>query len=562
MNGTVWSVDMLLDDDGIFWVHPRVSNPNNGTILGYWWTCVAMPVDHPDGRTRIVAPSKESINYQCASWPDGGVFERNSSFRGPDLEKCTEMGHCAWQQDMSFLGNIPNNYDFFMNIKDRDVPYITHVRSDGYAVVHAHSSELNGTKFFTWGFGEHGTHMQDFLSSNVQPSECNANAYDPSCASFDHNVGAYTELQTGPALTQRHYFPLAAQTSMQWTEWFKGWQGNAEALQSPRYDDAIDAVDDFMRKTISADRIAQVDAALTALSEVEPTQILARGLPWGGLEEIRRGKPFARGTPFPSPDPSDPGIRPWLELIQNGTFSTFTLQQTPVSFLCSDEWISVLETSRARHGATWLHFLYLGTHAFEVGNVDSARKFLNKSMALKESAHAARALAMLAKNVEDATAMYFKAWSLALNALRSREDDDGARQLCVDLSSELAGWLMGNERWDVLRAFLSSLDGTYLEKDRVLHARASLAVHDHDFETAITILGSHCFPTYGALRQQLIELWHAAQLQRATKEKGRNLTRMELLSLRRRFRCYGDSTDATLKDPCVCGPPNLGYKYP
>lgn len=67
LNGTVWQVDMLFDDDGMMWAHPKVTNPNEAELPGYWWTCVAMPVDYPSAKTRIISPATGSVNYQCAS---------------------------------------------------------------------------------------------------------------------------------------------------------------------------------------------------------------------------------------------------------------------------------------------------------------------------------------------------------------------------------------------------------------------------------------------------------------------------------------------------------------
>eukprot|EP00939_MAST-03C_sp_MAST-3C-sp1_P000462 g462.t1 len=582
LNGTVWQVDMLIDLDGVFWIHPKISNPTNGTIPSYWWTCVAMSVDHPDGLTRIVAPSTLSINEQCAPWPHGGIEQRNSTFRGPDLSNCARDNTCVWQQDMSILGNIDQNYDFFMHIENREVPYITHVQPDGWALIHAHPSWLNGTKFFTWSFAEHGTYQQDFLSAAVQPESCNPNAYDPNCKDFEHSLGAYTELQVGPAITQFHNFRIAERTSMEWTEWFKGWQGNKDELFSPRYDEAVDAVDRWMQSAdgMTRSRIEQVDAVFKSIADVVPKKedVVYGGMPWGGLQEmllkhrglLPMGSSLAPGAPFPRPDRLDPRTRPWVELLEDGMFSNETLASTPINFEVSDLWIEVLHESLESNGATWLHYLYLGTHALEVGNAADAKTLLKNSMALKGNAHAARALAFLAESLNDAIEMYSESWSLALDALRRADDegDDGAKQLGVDLSSEYAGWLMGNEQWLLLREFLASLASasepirSYLKKDRVLHAQAALAVHNGDFEAAIRILRDNCFPTYGALRQMLIELWHEAQLQKAVKNKGSALSKAELINLRREFRCYGDSTESTLKDPCICGPPNLGYAYP
>lgn len=178
--------------------------------------------------------------------------------------------------------------------------------------------------------------------------------------------------------------------------------------------------------------------------------------------------------------------------------------------------------------------------------------------------HAQRNLATFAKTEDEAAAAYMQAWqlwkALALEAPH-------AAQLGADLSGEIAGWLLGNERWADLSAFLDELKAApryapLLEKDRTLHAQAAAAVHTGDFATAILILRHHCFPTYGHMRGPLIQLWHESQrLKERAAKGGRELTRAEKLALRKRFRCDGDTSTGTLDGPCVCGPPNLGYAY-
>ena len=59
-----------------------------------------------------------------------------------------------------------------------------------------------------------------------------------------------------------------------------------------------------------------------------------------------------------------------------------------------------------------------------------------------------------------------------------------------------------------------------------LHTQAALAVYEQDFATAITIIRSNCSPTYGSLRDELIQLWHTAQRQKAEHDKGSGLTKM------------------------------------
>ena len=133
LNNTVWQVDMLFEDD-VMWAHPKITNPNPVEVDGYWWTCVAMPVAP---KTRIISPATESIS-PCTPWPHGAWNSDNVTFAGGDLHSCAATGSCAWQQDMSFLSNIPSAHDFFFRIpKDGRLPHVTHVAEDGFSVIHS-----------------------------------------------------------------------------------------------------------------------------------------------------------------------------------------------------------------------------------------------------------------------------------------------------------------------------------------------------------------------------------------------------------------------------------------
>jgi len=174
INSTVWQVDILLDED-VFWAHARVTNPHKEEQNGYWWTCVAMPVTET---SRIITPAKISIT-PCTAWPYGAHTEPNVTFRGAPVDGCDAQPgaphdpHCAWQQDMSWLGNIPGPHDFFFHKTAPEahfeLPYIVHAREDGWSVVHSHP--LEGTKFFTWGAGMFGQFQQDFMSASDYENE-------------------------------------------------------------------------------------------------------------------------------------------------------------------------------------------------------------------------------------------------------------------------------------------------------------------------------------------------------------------------------------------------------
>ena len=580
-NYTIWQVDMLLFQD-ILLVHPKITNPTSVDVKGYWWTCVAMRIDGP--RSRILTPAKISIDNggQCTPWPWGDFTSPNTSFHGPDVHgnQCSDDNTCAWQNDMSFLGNIPVGNDFFFHIDKNQTPWIAHVQEDGYTVVHSHPEFLNGTKFFQWGWNEHGTWNQDFLSATDTScgddrSELESDAYDPNCMA--NHPGRYTELQVGPARTQMHTFPLPRKSSLEWTEWFKGYRADRDEMQSPLYTKSVNAVNAWLTSPegVSASLVKKLDRFLSDMADVAPTreQIFAKGMPWGGLRqkleqlisETGVSESTAPGCPFPEPT-ADRETAPWLELLQTGTFSKESLSMVPVNFEVSDEWVPLLQVAVDVGKATWLHLLFLGTHALEVGNAQLATTLLEKSMTLQPSVHASRNLAIIAPTQDTAIQFYNEAWSLWQKL--DPEIDPNVAQLGADLAGEMCGWLLGNERWKELEDFLETLQNsgslaqTFLLKDRVLHAQASIAVHNRQYNTAISILRSHCFPTYGSLRANLLALWWSAQKGRAIEGKGETpLTTQEMLHLRRKLRCDGDESRRGIDDPCICGPPNLGYRY-
>ena len=365
-------------------------------------------------------------------------------------------------------------------------------------------------------------------------------------------------------------------------------------MHSADYSSAVGAVDAWLSSAegMPPPTLAEADTVLRELADVPPTaeQIVSKGMPWGGLHEKLRAtlqkrragahggtahggtahgssiEPtrLAPGCPFPPPEVTEETAA-YLELLEVGTFSNATLRRPPTTFEVSAEWMGLVEASARTHGRTWLHSLLLGTAALEHGDAAVGGAHLRDSMARKPSVHAARALALLAPSADAACAAYLRAWAL-WEALDGASDGT-VRQLGADLSGEIAGWMLLNERWAELRTFLARLRAApaptprYLLKDRALHAAAALAVHDADHATAIALLRGHCFPTYGSMRSELIQLWHAAQALAAEHAKGAPLSVRERLALRKRFRCDGDATNRKLDDKCLNGPPNLGYAY-
>lgn len=566
-NHTVWSVDILLDGD-ILWARPSISNPAPREMPGYWWTCVAMPVT--DG-VRIITPATASFS-PCAPWPRGAYTSVNTTFRGPDIDHCADTGSCAWQDDMSYLAAVPSAHDFFMLIPPDKRPFLAHLAEDNYTVVHSHPKYMLGTKVFTWGSYISGMFQQDFLSaSDYEHPNCTKPYYDPFCSAYKHE-GRYTELQVGVAPSQMHTFPIAANSTYRWAEWFKGFVPSDPArARSPVYSEAVDEIDGWLESPsgVSEAYIAEMDAFFAEMDQASPTsaEMVHMGMPWGALRRaVTKGARIASpATPFPDTPPATDDTRMYLDLLANGTF-TYTLELTPTNFEISDEWMALVRASLAAGHDTWLHHLLIGTRALEVGNPDEAKAAFQRSLELKRSVHGLRNLAIFSTaTAAEAADLYEQAWTVfkAIDPTR----DPASIALGKDLSREMAAWLMLNSFWDRLESLIQDLRSEprfalYLTKDRLLHAQAALALHKGDFRTTMAILSSHCFPTYGSVRAALIDLWWKANvLQEEAAKGGAALSLWETLALRQRLGCDADDTTATLSSPCLRGPPNLGLPY-
>ena len=72
--------------------------------------------------------------------------------------------------------------------------------------------------------------------------------------------------------------------------------------------------------------------------------------------------------------------RPWMELLQNGTFLEETLAEEPTSFMTDQVYLDLLVASGEKHGYTWLHHLHLGIGATQAGDEDGGQAHFHQSL--------------------------------------------------------------------------------------------------------------------------------------------------------------------------------------
>lgn len=502
-NGTVWQVDMIVSN-GSFIAHPRITNPTEEDLRGYWWTCVAVDATTS---TRILTPATHVAEtsrdpMRDAPWPYFAEAIENSTFQGYKGEFPT---------DNSYLGNHQIG-DMFLRIPDTVyTPYIAHTEEDGFVLVHGHP--LNGTKFFTWGDSGPGRFMQDFLAGGGK------------------RQGDYTELQVGPAPTQMQSFPVPPQSVTEWTEWFKGFQAEQAVVHGGEYAEAVQAVDKWIQSTagMPKEEVGQWDAFFEKHATRSPDEILVRGQPWGALEELLLSggsDPLAPGLTFTLPEQGEEGYaeaRPWMELVKHGRFSEESLSALPLSYQTTDRWHELLVRSAGEH-MTWLHALHMGVNLAERGDVEGPKKLFALSMELRPNPIAARCLGVLSSTYDEAWSMMMEGWKL----LHTEWKNDPAHdRLTNNMVTEMS-FLLQQEQWfDVMEEFEALVPDGSRDLDAFVTLRIKLLLHKEQYEEAADLLGDNCFPTYAKARDDLMSMWNSAQEGIAAQKKGSPLTNTE-----------------------------------
>jgi len=497
-NGTTWQVDMLLYD-GAFLAHPRITNPTDVDLRGYWWTCVAVEA-LPS--TRIYAPATHVAEtsrdpMRNAPWPYFAEAIENASFTGYENK---------WMTDNSYLGNHQIG-DMFLRIpapgsssNAPPTPYIAHNQADdhGFTLVHGHP--LNGTKFYTWGQSGPGRFMQDFLAGGGK------------------RQGDYTELQVGPAPTQMQNFAVPKQSVMEWTEWFKGFFGDEKVMRGEDYNAALQTINQWISSVqgFNKEKTDKLDAFFKKYASVPVKEVLVQGQPWGALEEQLLGKPIAPGLTFTLPtDKSSLAykeMQPWLELLQSGKFSSETLNKLPLSYQTTDRWLSVLSQSQTTQGMTWLHALHLGIALTERGAIEQPTQLFQTSYTLKPNPIALRCLAVLQSDPEASWSYYTQAWGVLHRDFT--QDVDAYQRVTRNLITEMSFFLQQNAWWDRATWFIDQVNGggfaNGIELDAFTTLQIKLKLQQKSYDDALNMLGSNCFPTYAKARDDLMNMWNTA----------------------------------------------------
>jgi hypothetical protein len=354
-------------------------------------------------------------------------------------------------------------------------------------------------------------HIQDFLAGGGK------------------RLGDYTELQVGPAPTQMQTFPLPKNSQLEWTEWFKGFQGSASVLRGQDYQAALTSVDNWIRSSqgMPQEKIEDWDAFFKKYASVSPSEILVQGQPWGYVEQLLLNEDsLVPGLTFAPPSRGsreEAEAQPWIELVRDGTFSNVSLSHLPLSFQTTDRWLDALQRSVDTHGLTWLHALHIGIALAERGVVTDARVLFNESFTLRANAIAARCLAVLSSTPTEAWPFFQLAWS----TLMHESEIDTRDRLILNLGTEISFFLQQQQWFDEIERFIALAPPLLTSSDAFVTMQIKYQLYAQDFEAARNALASHCFPTYASARSDLMNMWNAAVEGIAQQQKQYTLTAAE-----------------------------------
>lgn len=252
----------------------------------------------------------------------------------------------------------------------------------------------------------------------------------------------------------------------------------------------------------------------------EVTTILHEGMPWGALEELRRGDKLKDGLSFSFPEETMDEVQPWIELINNGTFQQDTLSKLPQSYQVSDEWVAILQQSADKFGSTWLHDLHLAIALTEAGEVDRPLKLLKRSLKSKMNPLSLRNIAVLQPSYEEAWPIYQHTWEVLNSPDYEWINDEMYPHFILNLATEMSFFLQTVNWVDEMVWWIETLENQnyptsdikteIMGLDAVLTTQTRVLLQENDYSSTLDILSSNCYPTYGRARSDLIDMWNEA----------------------------------------------------
>lgn len=227
-------------------------------------------------------------------------------------------------------------------------------------------------------------------------------------------------------------------------------------------------------------------------------------------EEMRLGRPLAAGLSFSLPASGSEQfqeVQPWLDLLQKGTFSAESLKYLPLSYQTTDAWFDMISSSASK-GMTWLHALHIGINLAERGGVEAPRQYFQTSVDALKNPIAYRCLGVLSPNYETAWSYYDLAWSVLHSDFTA---DPAYDRLTANLVMEMSFFLQQTGWLELSEWFLAEVPPEHRGIDAYVTLQVKYMLSESQYDGALSLLGKNCFPTYAKARDDLVNMWFAAQ---------------------------------------------------
>ena len=349
----------LPDDSPVLLLRPRVLNPGRRPVPMSWWSNVAVPMAPG---MRVLAPADRMY-----------VLGRE----GQGLYQSAVP--CADGLDLTYPANWSHAADLFFDVAEGRRPWIAAISAQGDGLAHVSTDGLRGRKLWVWGTSQGGRNWQELLTSES---------------------GAYVEIQAGLTCTQLEHLSMDAGDQWSWMEAYGRVQTTQSVAHGTNWQEACAHLTDQIDRLIPASGLEVAYQEIGALADSLPETILHRGSGWGALERRRREKNGDRvfgseGIVFDDQSLDDLQ-RPWVALLEDGTFPSTSTDIPPAGFLVGKDWLELLEGFSHQGGARqWDVWFHLGVMKLSAGDDVGAQTCWERSLGLGWSPWACRCLGAL-----------------------------------------------------------------------------------------------------------------------------------------------------------------------
>lgn len=356
IRGLVYAVEATLTPDGLA-VHIVVDNTKDEPTLMYWWSNIAAP--QTDG-TRVYVPTGKTY---VTSYREGGYHLSKKDVPFCDGKDISDPYHAACATD------------YFYDILDENPKWISSIEGDGFGLLHYSDSQLIGRKTFLWGKSTGGQHWNEWLTTDRD----------------------YLEIQAGLCKTQFEHFEIPAYHHIEWCELYTGVQ-----LEKKEYKERVDEINSKLPDITGLNKLFEEDFA-------EEPVILGSGR--GYLAQRLLNADFGRRYDFVKESLKGEDEY-YLALLEN----RYSEGDENTAFVHNKEWEELI---LAKPALNEFDLYILGVLGYENGEMEKAKEYFEKALAIDRKWYILASLAMLESSV---FANHKRGVALALEAVKMNKN--------------------------------------------------------------------------------------------------------------------------------------------